>query len=164
MRALISFPNPLNEKAARIVAAVVLVISLLALATGWYWLAAVLAYGFVARSLSGPKLSPLGWLASRQIAPRLGPAKPVPGPPKRFAQSIGALLGSAAAILALVAGEHVAAAILLALLALAAGLEAIFAFCLGCTIFAALMRLGLIPAEVCTQCANIWATRQGASA
>lgn len=164
MRALVSFPDPLNEKAARVVAAVVLIISLVALAGGWYWLAAVLAYGFVARTLSGPKLSPLGWLASRQIAPRLGPAKPVPGPPKRFAQSIGALLSSAAAVLALASGQHLAAAILLALLASAAALEAIFAFCLGCRIFAALMRVGLIPAEVCTRCADIWAPQQGAGA
>ena len=104
MRALVSFPDPLNEKAARVVAAVVLIISLVALAGGWYWLAAVLAYGFVARTLSGPKLSPLGWLASRQIAPRLGPAKPIPGPPKRFAQGIGALLSSTAAVLALALG------------------------------------------------------------
>ena len=164
MRSLISFPNPLNEKAARVVAAVVAAISVIALATGAYWLSALLAYGFIARALTGPRLSPLGWLASRQIAPRLGPAKPVPGPPKRFAQSIGALLSSAAALLALAAGQDVAAAILLAALAIAATLEATLGFCLGCTIFAALMRVGLIPAEVCSQCANIWAPRQGAGA
>src|SRR5579875_3217747 len=143
MRSLISFPNPLNEKAARVVAAVVAAISVIALATGAYWLSAPLAYGFIARALTGPRLSPLGWLASRQIAPRLG---------------------SAAALLALAAGQDVAAEILLAALAIAATLEATLGFCLGCTIFAALMRVGLIPAEVCSQCANIWAPRQGAGA
>jgi len=47
-----------------------------------------LAYGFWARVLTGPTLSPLGQLATRVVAPRL-PVEPklVPGPPKRFAQA-----------------------------------------------------------------------------
>jgi hypothetical protein len=38
----------------------------------------------------------------------------------------------------------------------AATLESVFAFCLGCQIFAGLMRLGVIPESVCEECANIW--------
>ncbi|MGA2758506.1 MAG: DUF4395 family protein, partial [Solirubrobacteraceae bacterium] len=75
MAAIFSFPNPVNEKAARVVAGVVFVLSIVTLATGAYWIAAVLAYGFVARVLSGPTLSPLGQAATRLIAPRLGAAK-----------------------------------------------------------------------------------------
>ncbi len=56
MAGLPSFPNPVNEKAARVVAAFVLALSIVTLATGAYWLAAVLAYGFVARVLAGPRL------------------------------------------------------------------------------------------------------------
>src|ERR1019366_3515687 len=56
MAGLLSFPNPVNEKAARVVAAGVLAVSIVTLATGAYWLAAVLAYGFVARVLAGPTL------------------------------------------------------------------------------------------------------------
>jgi hypothetical protein len=37
----------------------------------------------------------------------------------------------------------------------AAGLESIFAFCIGCQIFAGLMRLGVIPPEICEACNNI---------
>jgi len=37
----------------------------------------------------------------------------------------------------------------------AAELESIFAFCVGCTIFGALMRLGVIPEETCEACNNI---------
>jgi hypothetical protein len=37
MRRLFSFPNPVNEKAARTVAGVVLVTVLVILATGWDW-------------------------------------------------------------------------------------------------------------------------------
>ena len=43
------------------------------LATGFYWLLIPLAYGFWARVLTGPKLSPLAWLAMNVVAPRLGP-------------------------------------------------------------------------------------------
>jgi ABC-type phosphate/phosphonate transport system permease subunit len=156
MRKLFSFPNPVNEKAARVVAGVALVLSVLTLATGWYWLLAVLAYGFVARTLTGPTLSPLGRLATRVVAPRLGAPKYVPGPPKRFAQMIGAVLTTSGAILALVVGSHGVADGLLAVVIVAAGLESVLAFCVGCQVFALLMRIGVIPERVCAECADIW--------
>lgn len=156
MSRLLSFPDPVNEKAARTVAGVVLVVAIVTLATGAYWLLAVMAYGFVARVLTGPTLSPLGRLATEVVAPRLGAARYVPGPPKRFAQAIGAAITTSGAILALGFGLHTAADVILAVLILAAGLESILAFCVGCQVFGLLMRLGLIPAEVCERCADIW--------
>ncbi|HEY5427734.1 MAG TPA: DUF4395 domain-containing protein [Solirubrobacteraceae bacterium] len=155
MRKLFAFPNPVNEKAARTVAGVVLVTVVLTLATGWYWLLAPLAYGFWARVLTGPTLSPLGWTAQNVIAPRLGPARPVPGPPKRFAQLIGAVMSSAALALALVAGDHTAADVVLVLFLPAAGLESIVGYCVGCKAFALLIRIGLVPGTVCAECADI---------
>ena len=89
MGRLFSFPNPVNEKAARVVAGVVLLTVVVILATGAHWLLIPLTYGFWARVLTGPTLSPVGWTAQNVIAPRLGPRKPVPGPPKRFAQGMG---------------------------------------------------------------------------
>jgi Domain of unknown function (DUF4395) len=159
---IFSFPNPVNEKAARTVAFVVMVLAAVTLATSSYWLLAVLAYGFVARVLTGPTLSPVGRLASSVIAPRLGPERPVAGPPKRFAQAIGAVLTTTAAVAALVFGAGGLADALLAMLILAAGLESILGFCVGCRIFGLLMRAGVIPAEVCAECADIW-SRPGAA-
>src|ERR1700760_2514382 len=52
-------------------ATLTLVLSL-ALGSGWLWLTAVIAYGFIARVATGPTLSPLGQLATRVLAPRLG--------------------------------------------------------------------------------------------
>ncbi|MBA3748411.1 MAG: DUF4395 domain-containing protein, partial [Solirubrobacterales bacterium] len=89
MSGLLSFPNPVNEKAARVVAGVVAVACAITLLTGWHWLLVPIAYGFVARVLTGPKLSPLGRFASRVVAPRLGAPVWVAGPPKRFAQGMG---------------------------------------------------------------------------
>ncbi len=154
MKRLFSFPNPVNDKAARTVAAVVLVVVVVTLATGFYWLLIPLAYGFWARVLTGPTLSPLGWLAQRVIAPRLGPPQPVPGPPKRFAQGMGAFMSTLALVLAF-AVSHTAADVALAMLVVGAGLESIFGYCIGCRIFAALMRIGLIPETVCEECADL---------
>src|SRR5947208_8607486 len=109
MRELFSFPSPVNEKAARVVAGVVLATVIVILATSWYWMLIPLAYVFWARVLTGPTLSPLGWTAQNVIGPRLGPKKPVPGPPKRFAQGLGAFMSTLALVLALIVGNHTAA-------------------------------------------------------
>jgi hypothetical protein len=96
-----SFPDPVNEVSARLVAGGVVVMSALTIALDVRWLTLAIAYGFLARVASGPTLSPLGQLVTRVIVPRLPLAsRPVPGPPKRFAQAIGATLSVAAAILA----------------------------------------------------------------
>ncbi len=155
VRNLFSFPNPVNDKAARVVAGVVLTTVILTLVSSWYWLLVPLAYGFWARVLTGPKLSPLGWIAQNVIAPRLGPKRPVPGPPKRFAQGMGAVMSSTALVLALALGDHTAADIVLILFLPAAGLESIFGYCVGCRVFGLLMRAGVIPESVCVECADI---------
>ena len=114
------FPNPVNEKAARVVAGGVGVLTALTLATQAWWFSAVLAVGFLARVLTGPTLSPLGQLATRVVAPRLGTPREVPGPPKRFAQSIGLAVTTAAAIAWFGFGSAIVAA---ALLVAAAGVR-----------------------------------------
>jgi hypothetical protein len=148
---LFSFPNPVNEKAARVVAGVVAITAALILATGAYWLLIPLTYGFWARVLTGPTLSPLARLAMKLMG---RDPKYVPGPPKRFAQGMGAAMTTAATILWL-AGATTAAGVLVAMLLVAATLESVFAICLGCHVFAGLMRLGLVPEAVCAECADI---------
>ncbi|MBV9805258.1 MAG: DUF4395 domain-containing protein [Solirubrobacterales bacterium] len=162
MNQVFSFPNPVNEKAARVVAGVVLLTVVAILLTGAYWLLIPLAYGFWARVLTGPTLSPLGWTAQNVIAPRLGTRKPVPGPPKRFAQGMGASMATLALVFWLVVGSHTATDVVLGVFAIAAGLESIFAVCLGCQVFGLLMRAGLIPDEVCAECADLSARLQAA--
>src|SRR3954470_1780813 len=130
-----SFPNPVNEVAARTVATGVVIMAVGALAFRQYWLLIPLAYGFVARVLTGPKLSPMGQIATKVVAPRLSDrARMVPGPPKRFAQAIGATLTTAALILYFGFGAIGAAQVLLGMLIVAAFLEAALALCLGCKI------------------------------
>jgi hypothetical protein len=159
---LFSFPNPVNEVSARLVAAGVVLMSLLAMVLDLKWMTIVIAYGFVARVLTGPTLSPLGQFVTRLVTPRLHIAeRPVAGPPKRFAQGVG--VGFSLTALFLTAGGYwTAAEVMLGLLATAAFLESALGLCLGCKAFAVLMRLGVIPEEVCTACNNIWAGAPGA--
>jgi hypothetical protein len=151
---LLGFPNPVNEKAARTVAACVLLLSLLALLPPLRWLVVPLAIGFWLRVAAGPRFSPLGQLATRVVAPRLGTPKPVAGPPKRFAQLIGALVSSTAT-LCWALGAVGAGQILLGLLIVAAGLESGLGLCLGCVIFGYLMRTGLIAEHICVECTTV---------
>lgn len=156
------FPNPVNEKAARVVAGGVLTLAVLTLALGfavssrWLWLTAVLAVGFLLRVLAGPTLSPLGQLATRVVAPRLGPPRLVPGPPKRFAQGIG-LTVTGLGTVALALGVPGATQVLLVVLVVAAGLESLAGYCLGCAMFGRLMRSGVIPESTCEACNNVQA-------
>lgn len=152
---LFSFPNPVNEKAARVVAGVVVVLCAVAIGLGQGWVLVVLAYGFWARVLTGPKLSPLGQLATRVVAPRLGPPRPVAGPPKRFAQGMGVAFSTAAVVLWFGLSLHTAALVVTGMLAGAAFLESAFGLCLGCRAFALLMRAGVIPDQVCEACADV---------
>ena len=161
MSDLLRFPDPVNEIAARTVAAGVLVQTVLmlilvpAVGAGWLWLSVALAYGFLARVLTGPTLSPLGQFATRVAAPRIGRAKPVPGPPKRFAQGMGTTMSLAVVVAHFGFRADRLALVLLGLIAVAATLESVFAYCLGCKIFAVLMRAGIIPTSVCETCADV---------
>ncbi len=158
MRGLLSFPNPVNETSARFVAGSVAVLTVPTIAFQQGWLIPVLAYGFLARALTGPKLSPLGLLATRVVTPRLPVQhRYAPGPAKRFAQTIGAVFTLTATLLYYAAGAHTAAFVLLGVLALFASLEAAFGLCIGCQAFYLGMRLGLVPPSVCENCARVLA-------
>lgn len=158
---IVSFPNPVNEVTARVVATGVVVLGLTTIVLQLRWLAIVLAIGFGLRVLSGPRFSPLAILAVRVIVPRLPfRAKLVPGPPKRFAQAIGLAFSTTAALLLFVFGLDTAAYVVLGALVVAASLEAFAGLCLGCQAFALLIRAGVIPEEVCERCNDIWAGRR----
>lgn len=148
---MFSFPDPVNETAARVVAAGVVTLSSAVLATSSPWLLALLVAGFAARVATGPTLSPLGQLSTRVITPWIErrfsvDSRQVPGPPKRFAQAIG-LTFSGGAALALALGVATVAVVLVVMLIAAASLEAVFALCLGCRVYQAIWG--------CDECADI---------
>ena len=155
MRNPFPFPHPVNETSARIVALGALLMSATFAATGAAWILIPLTYGFVARVLTGPALSPLGLLSTKIITPRLHiQHRFVAGPPKRFAQFVGLLFSTTASVLWLL-DFTTASRVVAAMLAAAAFLEAVFAVCLGCIMFGWMIRWGVIPDRVCAQCSNL---------
>src|SRR4051794_17765345 len=154
---LLTFPDPVDDISARLVASGVIVLAIATIVLDQGWLTIVLAYGFLARVLAGPRFSPLALLVTRLIRPALAiQPRPVPGPPKRFAQAIGAVFTVTAVVLTYGVDQFVLAKGLLALLVVAAALEALAGFCVGCRLFRLLMRVGVVPASVCESCANLW--------
>lgn len=154
---LLDFPNPVNEVSARLVAGGVVLMAVVTITFDVRWLTVVLAYGFVARVLTGPRLSPLGQLVTRVVTPALGlEPRLVPGPPKRFAQGIGAAFTLTAVVLTYGYDQFDTAQLVLGALTVAASLEAFAGYCLGCKAFAVLMRVGVIPPSVCQSCNDIW--------
>lgn len=155
MKGFFSFPNPVDDAAARSVALGVVTLSAVTFVSGWAWLLIPLTYGFAARVAAGPKISPLGRFAVHVAAPRLVRwQRFVAGPPKRFSQAIGLVFSATTLILWLSIGWLDARWVLLPLVA-AASLEGFIGFCLGCAIFSGLMRLGVIPESVCLECADL---------
>jgi hypothetical protein len=155
VRKWLDFPNPVNETSARLVAGGVVLQAVAFLAIRQWWVLVPLAYGFLARVLSGPRFSPLGQFVTRVITPRIHVEhRFVPGPPKRFAQGVGFVF-SGGALLAWGLGAPLVSYVLIGGLFVAATLESVFAICLGCIVFARLMHWGLIPATVCEECNDI---------
>ena len=96
---IFAFPNPVNEYAARVTAALVVVLAVVTLLTGFGWGLAVIAAGSGSGCCSARGFPPLALLSVKVLTPRLGKTRLVPGPPKRFAQGIGAAMSTAAALL-----------------------------------------------------------------
>jgi hypothetical protein len=128
------FPDTVDEISARLVAAGVVSMTVVAIAFDQPWLTVVLAYGFAARVAAGPRYSPLALVATRVIRPRIDvPPRFVQGPPKRFAQAMG--LGFSTVALGLWIAGSSAWPFVLALLAVAATLESAVNLCLGCKVY-----------------------------
>ncbi len=150
MAKLLDFPRTVDENAARIMAGAVALTALFAVIFELRILVWVLALGFALRAASGPRFSPLARLAL-ELSSRIAKPKMVSGPPKRFAQAMGASLTLTAGALGLLGFETIEAT-LLVVLAGFASLECTLGFCLGCVIFAQFQALGWIRQDSCTTC------------
>jgi len=161
------FPAVVDDVTVRLIAAVVLVIGVVALASSAWWLYAVLAVDFTLRAALGPSASPIARFVQRWIRPAVSADKrPTAGPPKRFAATIGAVMTVAATALwafALLTGSSGAIVGVVAIgvvMVIFPALESIFGICVGCVLFSGLIRLGLVPEEVCLECADITKRRE----
>ena len=153
MKNIFEFPNPVNEYAARLVASMVVFLTLTFQISGNEFLLVFIAYGFIARTATGPTLSPVGIIATKGLVPLLGnPTKLVPGPPKRFAQLIGLVFTSSALISYFAFDSITVTRYLIGTVGFFASLEAFLGFCAGCYVFGWLMHFGVIPQSMCESC------------
>ena len=74
---------------------------------------------------------------------------------KRFAQTVGLVFTTAAAVAWIGFGAHTVAVVLLSVLVVFALLESVVGFCAGCFVFGHLMRWGIVPEETCAACNDI---------
>ena len=155
LREIFSFPETINEYAARMVAGFIVIFALTYLYSHNIYLLAFMVYGFLARVMAGPSLSPIALLVTKILIPKMGnPYAECPGPPKRFAQFVG-LVFTSSAFYFVMRGQTTPAYLLIGVLAIFASLESIMGFCAGCWFFKKMMKWGWIPQRVCEKCNDI---------
>jgi hypothetical protein len=150
------YPRVVDDVTVRLIAAVVLVLALVAIDLHQWWIYPLLAVDFTLRAAFGPRFSPLAQGVVRFVRPRIStPPRPTPGPPKRFAAGIGAVLTSVAALLWLLGVAPLVVVTIGVIMVAFPALESILGICVGCKLFGLLMKLGVIPREICLECADI---------
>ncbi|MDZ4727378.1 MAG: DUF4395 domain-containing protein [Leptospira sp.] len=149
------YPEVVNENATRIVASTVVILGLISLFFPNIITLGILLFGFTARVTYGPKFEPFALITSRYLVPKLGISFiPTAGPPKRFAQLIGFIFALTSIILFQLDLFHIYR-IVLSILVFFASLESFVGWCAGCFFFGLLMKVGIIPKEICEKCNNL---------
>jgi len=139
MPALIDSRGPQFAAApTSVILAVVLVTSPSVFATALLGLQAVL---FAVGATWGVQRTPHAWLFRRVVRPRLSPTSDWEDPaPPRFAQAVG-LAFAAVGVLGFVLGGTVVGLVATGFALVAALLNAVFRFCLGCEVYLLLKRV-----------------------
>jgi uncharacterized membrane protein YjdF len=112
-----------------------------------YLLLVLAAVLFAVGAFFGTSAHPYSWLYKKLVRPRLGAPKELEDPrPPQFAQAVGLFVAGVGIVLQAV-GVQYGVAIAAAALFAASTLQAYFAYCLGCQIYLALKRAGIIRAS-----------------
>jgi hypothetical protein len=144
--------NRIDPRGARFSAAVTAVLLATSLALGpdspaALIVVAIQTLAFTIGTLLGPGLQPWAVIFAKLIRPRLsGPPQWEDARPPRFAQTVG-LVFAGLALIGLVSGISTLFVVAAGFALLAALLNAVFNFCLGCELYLLLARLGRRPAS-----------------
>ena len=129
-----------DVRGPRFAAAVTSAVLALALLTGSGVLVAVQAVVFAVGAFAGMRWAPYGLLFRTVVAPRLGPVRErEPEPPLRFAQLVGLIFAVVGAVGYLL-GAPVLGAVATGFALVAALLNAVTGFCLGCELYLSVRR------------------------
>jgi hypothetical protein len=119
-------------------------LGLIGATTAAFWLLLVIALLFAWGAFAGIRRHPYGLLFRVLIRPRLAPPREREDPaPPTFAQGVGLFVTGLGLVLHLVGVPYVLP-IAAALAFVAAFLNSVFAYCLGCQIYLLLVRAGVI--------------------
>lgn len=130
--------DPRGPRTGALITTVVLAVVLL---TGSGWLLAAQALVFAAGAVFGLRYAPYGYLYRKLIRPRLGPPGELePEAPPRFAQAVG-LVFALAGVAGYAAGLTWLGLAATAAALVAAFLNGVFGFCLGCEMYLVIRRL-----------------------
>ena len=133
--------DPRGPQLAAGITAAVLVVVLLLPQPAATVLLAVQAVLFAIGAVRGVQATPHAWLFRTLVRPRLAPPAELEAPePPRFAQAVGlafALVG----LVAFLAGATLVAQVAVGAALVAALLNAVFAFCLGCEVYLLVRRV-----------------------
>lgn len=132
--------DPRGPQFAAALTAVVLVAVLLLPSPLNVALLAVQAALFAVGAVRGVQSTPHAWLFRTLVRPRLSPPSEWEAPePPRFAQAVG-LAFAAVGLIAFLAGATLVGQVAVGFALVAALLNAVFAFCLGCEVYLLLRR------------------------
>jgi Domain of unknown function (DUF4395) len=130
--------DPRGPRFGALITTVVLAVVLI---TSSGWLLAAQALVFAAGALFGLRYAPYGFLYRRLVRPRLGPpAELEPEAPPRFAQAVG-LVFAVAGVAGYAAGLTWLGMAATAAALVAAFLNGVFGFCLGCEMYLLIRRV-----------------------
>jgi hypothetical protein len=138
----------IDSRAPRTNQAVVGLVSLLAVATGWWWLLALLALQLAVGLTLGRRWCLPCLFYFEVLQPRFGEGTLEDARPPRVANMVG-LVALTAAVLAYAAGWHAVGAALGLLVATLALLAAVTGFCTGCELYKLSCRLRGEPFVSC---------------
>lgn len=135
VHALFWFPPTVNDYVVRVVGCQVFSLSVISAVFHEEeiakWIAVFILIDFVTRFTVGSSLSVLGMIATVLTAHWKPSFKP--GPPKQFASFCGVMF-STVSVCCFFTGHELWGAVVIAMLAGAAGLEGFVGFCLGCLV------------------------------
>jgi hypothetical protein len=128
-------PREVDVRGPRFAAGVTAVVLAVALLLGSGVLVAVQALVFAVGAVAGLRYAPYGVLFRLLVAPRLGPVRErEPEAPPRFAQVVG-LLFAVVGVAGYLLGAPALGAVATGLALVAAVLNAVTGFCLGCELY-----------------------------
>jgi hypothetical protein len=141
----------IDPRGPRVGALITTVVLAVVLITGSAWLLAAQALVFAVGAVFGLRYAPYGFLYRRLIRPRLGPPRELEAEaPPRFAQAVG-LVFAIAGVAGYAAGVTWLGVAATATALVAAFLNGVFGFCLGCEMYLLIRRIrpgrqALVPA------------------